>query len=522
MPHGGFDLNPIERIKTEKLGLELLKELPQLAQTPLETLSEDDKQRIKWLGLWYRKTDPPTLMTRIRIPGGIASSAQLRTLASIAQDFGRDLVDITTRQQVQLRWFTFKEVPEIFRRLEQVGLSSLQTGMDSIRNVVTSSVAGLCSDEVVEVMPAVREVSDWIIRSGAGNAAVANLPRKFNIHITGHRHDLGACTNDIGMYPACKDGRSGVNVMVGGAVGGKHPRLASELNVFVEPANILMVVRGIVELFNLHGPREERHKSRLKWLLNKWGEARFRDELEAHLGQTLETAGEDLRVHSEPKLPLGVNAQKQPGLVYIGAHVPVGRTTGTALHELADLTDRFGQSEARFTIEQNILLPFVPDRHVAAVLEHRFFTVHHPFPSRITEGVVSCTGIEFCPFAVIETKSRALEITQQLERDFVQELPLVTPLRIHWSGCQHACSSHHIADIGLQGTKVKHDGVMVEAVDIFVGGRIGREARLAERVAERVPITQLAPKLAELARQHLPHVLDTHAVQMTTMQAADD
>lgn len=511
-------MNPIERIKTEKLGLELLKELPQLAATPLEELSEDDKQRIKWLGLWYRKTSPPTLMTRIRIPGGVASIAQLRAIAGIARDFGRDLVDVTTRQQVQLRWFTFKEVPEIFDRLNAVGLSSLQTGMDSIRNAVTSSVAGLCADEVVDALPVVNAVSSWITNDGAGNAAVANLPRKFNLHITGHKHDLGACTNDIGMYPAQKDGRLGFNVLVGGAVGGKVPRLASELDVFVEPDGALGVVRGIIEVFNLHGPREERHKSRLKWLLAEWGEPKFRDELEKHLGHDLEPAGEDLRVHGKPRLPLGVQAQKQPGFVYIGAHVPVGRTTGTALDQLADLADEFGRGEARFTIEQNIILPFVPESRVTEVLEHPFFAAHDPFPSNIQEGVVSCTGIEFCPMAIIETKSRALEITHQLEAEFMQKLPLITPLRMHWSGCQHACSSHHIGDFGLQGTKVKQDGAMVDAVDIFVGGKIGREARLAERVAERMPLTQLAAKIVELTREYLPHLLE----DIRELQAADD
>jgi ferredoxin-nitrite reductase len=520
-------VNPIERIKTEKLGLELLKELPQLAATPLEDLSEDDKQRIKWLGLWYRKTSPPTLMTRIRIPGGVATSAQLRVIAGIAKDFGRDLVDVTTRQQVQLRWFTLKEVPEIFDRLNAVGLSSLQTGMDSIRNAVTSSVAGICADEVVDALPVVNAVSSWITNDGAGNAAVANLPRKFNLHITGHKHDLGACTNDIGMYPAQKDGKLGFNVLVGGAVGGKVPRLASELDAFVEPDGALEMVRGIIEVFNLHGPREERHKSRLKWLLAEWGEPRFRDELEAHLGYSLERAGEDLRVHSEPRLPLGVQAQKQPGFVYIGAHVPVGRTTGTALEQLADLADEFGRGEARFTIEQNIILPFVPESRVTEVLEHPFFAAHDPFPSKIQEGVVSCTGIEFCPMAIIETKSRALEITNQLEAEFMRELPLVTPLRMHWSGCQHACSSHHIGDFGLQGTKVKQDGLMVDAVDIFLGGKIGREARLAERVAERVPLTQLAAKMVELTREHLPHLLEPHVLdggrtQGSPLQAADD
>jgi ferredoxin-nitrite reductase len=225
-------------------------------------------------------------------------------------------------------------------------------------------------------------------------------------------------------------------------------------------------------------------------------------------------------VYGTPRLHLGVNPQKQADLHYIGAHVPVGRTTGTALLELADLADRFGTGEARFTIEQNILLPNISTANLETVLVHPFFARHTPFPNKVVEGVVSCTGVEFCPMAIIETKTRALEVSQLLETEFLNALPLAEPLRIHWSGCQHACSSHHIGDFGLQGTKVKVDGVMVEAVDIYIGGQIGRDARLAEKILERVPIADLPLKLIELTRTRLPHLLEP--AQEPILEAADD
>jgi ferredoxin-nitrite reductase len=515
---GADSVNPIEALKAEKPGLALLDEFPRLMATPTAELSKDDQVRIKWLGFWWRDTEPPTLMQRIRIPGGVATSAQLRAIALIAQEYGRDLVDVTTRQQVQLRWLETHQIKDVYERLWAVGLTSLQNGMDSIRNVVTSSVARLDADELIDALPICREVSDWITNFEKGNPEVANLPRKLNIHITGHTHDLGSSTNDIGMYPARKNGTVGFNVAVGGAVGGKHPMLARELNVWIEPHDALEITRGIVELYNQHGPREERHKARLKWLLEDWGVARFRAELETHLGRTLETAGEDLRVHGTPRLHLGVNAQKQPGLHYIGAHVPVGRTTGTALLELAELADQYGTGEARFTIEQNILLPNIKTADLETVLAHPLFQRHTPFPNKIVEGVVSCTGVEFCPMAVIETKTRALEVSKELETTLLHELPLAEPIRIHWSGCQHACSSHHIGDFGLQGTKVKVEGVMVEAVDIYAGGMIGRDARLATKILERVPIADVPRKLIELTREKLPHLLEKQVV----LEAADD
>ncbi len=507
-------MNPIERLKAEKLGLELLHEFPRLAATPVAELSKDDQQRIKWLGFWYRETEPPTLMQRIRVAGGVATSAQLRVMAHIAKDFGRDLVDITTRQQVQLRWLETSQIPEIYKRLWDVRLTSLQNGMDSIRNVVTSSVAQLDNGELIDALPICRQISDWITNFDQGNTATANLPRKMNIHITGHVHDTGASTNDIGMYPARKNGVLGFNVMIGGAVGGKHPMLARELDVWILPAQALEITRGIVELYHLHGLREERHKARLKWLLELWGIAEFRSRLETHLGKPLETAGKDLRIDGTPRLHLGVNPQKQAGLHYIGVHVPVGRTTGTALLDLADLADQFGSGEARFTIEQNLILPNIKTADLETVLAHPFFSRHTPYPNKIVEGMVSCTGIEFCPMAVIETKTRALEVSHILET--LNALPLLEPIRIHWSGCQHACASHHIGDFGLQGTKVKHNGIMVEAVDIYVGGMIGRNAKLATKILERVPISELPEKLIALTREHLPHLLAPE------LEAADD
>ncbi len=509
-------MNPIERLKQEKLGLELLNEFPRLASTPVAELSKDDQQRIKWLGFWYRETEPPTLMQRIRVAGGVASSAQLRVIAGIAKDFGHDLVDITTRQQVQLRWLDTSHIPEVYERLRAVHLTSLQNGMDSIRNVVTSSVAQLDSGELIDALPICREISDWITNFDQGNPATANLPRKMNIHITGHIHDLGASTNDIGMYPARKNGMLGFNVMIGGAVGGKHPMLARELDVWILPEQALKITAGIVELYHQHGLREERHKARLKWLLELWGIEKFRAALETHLGYRLETAGEDLRIQGTPRLHLGVNPQKQLGLHYIGVHVPVGRTTGTALLELANLADMYGTGEARFTIEQNLILPNIKTADLETVLAHPFFMRHTATPNKIVEGVVSCTGVEFCPMAVIETKTRALEVSQILETELLNALPLIEPIRIHWSGCQHACASHHIGDFGLQGTKVKKDGVMVEAVDVYVGGMIGRNAQLAHKILDRVPITELPEKLVQLTREHLPHLL------VRELEAADD
>jgi len=489
-------LNKVEQIKAEKDGLDVGNDIPRYAELGFESIGEGDVERLKWWGVFFRRHTPGFFMMRIRIPNGIANASQLRAIAWIANHFGRGIADITTRQQIQLRWMRVNDVPQVLDRLLEVGLVTLQTGMDNIRNVIGCPVAGLTPNELFDAAPVVRAFTAMFV----GNKSYTNLPRKFNVTISGCRENCTpAETQDIALVPATKElhGQtvSGFNVLVGGKNGSGGYRIASPLDVFVRPEEGAEICSAIVLLFRDHGPREARNKARLAFLLEDWGEKKFREALEGRLGRLLPSAGAAARI---PKSAdhIGIFRQKQSGLNYVGLLVPVGRVTGDQLQEVARLADAYGTGEVRLTVDQNLIIPHVPDRTLGDLLKEPLLKVLRYDPSEILRGLVSCTGIEFCNLAVIETKHRALQIARSLEA----KLPKGKPISIHWSGCPAGCGNHTVADIGLLGTKAKVDGKVVDAVDVFIGGSSGPQANQGIKVMENVPCDDLPQVLEGLSR----------------------
>jgi ferredoxin-nitrite reductase len=242
-----------------------------------------------------------------------------------------------------------------------------------------------------------------------------------------------------------------------------------------------------------------RTKARLKWLLAAWGDARFRAAVEAEFGMPLAPAGEPAPLES-PRDHLGVHRQRQEGLRYVGLHVPVGRVTASQLLGLARLSEEYGAGELRLTASQNVIIPGVPERRVAALLGEPLLQTLSPNPSSVWRGLVACTGNDYCHYSLIDTKSRAVELANALE---ARGFDPPDGFRMHLSGCVHACGKHHIADVGLQGQNVRLEGNVVEAADVFVGGQTGDQARLGERVARQVPAFNLADKVLELFPAHV-------------------
>ncbi len=491
-------MNPIEHIKSEKDGLDIVKDIPEFAQQGWEAISDGDRERLKWSGVFFRKHTPGFFMMRVRITNGITDATQLRTLAGIANEFGRGRLDITTRQQIQLRWLRIEDIPTVLARLAEVGLTSLQTGMDNIRNIVGCPVAGLTPQELFDASPMARQFTAVFV----GDKAFTNLPRKFNVTITACRDNcVHAETQDIALVPATKlrDGVEvkGFNVLVGGKLGSGGYRIASSLDAFATPEDAAEVCRAIVLTFRDHGLREARNKARLAFLLEQWGIVKFRAEVERALGRALATAGVDARGDRSTD-HVGIFRQKGQGLNYVGLSIPVGRLTGEQLLEICQLAERYGRGEVRLTPGQNVIIPHVPDQKLGDLTAEPLLQVLRYDPSEIMRGLVSCTGIEFCNLAVIETKQRAFDISHAL----AQKLGSVKPLTIAWSGCPAGCGNHHVADIGLQGSKTKVDGKTVDAVTIFVGGRSGKGARLAEKIMEDVPCDQVPAVLEQLVQYY--------------------
>ena len=470
-------------------GLRILEHLPEIIQRGAAALTPAEKELLKWLGVFVRRPTPGKFMMRVRMPNGFTTSAQLRTIAELSRRLGNSVMDITTRQQIELRGFTLDSVPEIWERLRGVDLRSLQTGIDNIRNINGCALAGLTPHESFDASPVVQEL-DRLFVGSEGNPDFTNLPRKFNITVTGC---LDNCTHnesqDIALVPARKGGRFGFNVLVGGKMGSGGFTVASSLNVFVEAFQAAAVVAELVKIYRDHGPREARSKCRFAFLIEEWGIRRLRTELVARLGHELEFRGKDMRgsAHADH---LGVTSQRQPGLVAVGICIPTGRVNPTQLEELARLADEYGNGEIRLTVAQNAILPNVPTGRVDDLLEEPLLKEFSPRPSPFVRGLVACVGTDYCNLALIETKSRALALSQALKEKLGSH---VNPLTIHWSGCPAGCGNHQAADVGFRGFKTKIDGKIVDAVAIYVGGRTGPHAIAGKEILETVPCDEAFP-----------------------------
>src|ERR687895_2062728 len=359
-------MNKIEAYKRERDDLDVLQDIPRYAIDGWQAITDGDKERLKWLGVFFRRQTPGHFMMRIRISNGISSAAQFRAIAEIAQGFGKGFVDITTRQQIQLRWFKIDQVQEIWDRLERVGLVSLQTGMDNIRNVVGCPAAGLTPNELFDASPVVRQFTSAFL----GNKAYTNLPRKFNVAITvcleNCTHTL---TQDIALTPAVKEIGAevfvGFNVAVGGKQGSGGFRPASPLDIFVRPDDAAELCHHIALIFRDHGFREARNKARLAFLIDAWGVEKFRQEVERRVSHLLLEAGKDVSWNSRTD-HIGIFPQKQPGLNYVGLAVPVGRISTEQLREVARLANVYGNGGIRLTTSQNLIIPDIPDEKLAA------------------------------------------------------------------------------------------------------------------------------------------------------------
>jgi len=424
------------------------------------------------------------------------TAAQLRTIGEISRDFGKSFADITTRQQMQLREFRINDVPEIWQRLRAVDLISLQTGMDNIRGVIGCPVAGLTPNELFDASPVVRQFTQMFI----GNKAFTDLPRKFNVTITACKE---ACTHaeaqDLALTPALKEIDSapvkGFNVAVGGKLGSGGFRMASPLNFFVTPEESASVCSHIVMIFRDHGAREQRTKARLAFLIEEWGVEKFRNELERRVDRPLASAGHDQRTpkHTDH---VGVFRQQQAGLNYVGLAVPVGRMTSEQMLRLADLAETYGSGGLRLTVGQNVIIADVPDSKIGELTEEPVLQKLRYDPSEVMRGLVSCTGMDFCHFALIDSKGWALKTARALET----KLGKTQPLRMHWSGCPASCGNHTVADIGLLGKNIKLNGEVVEAVDVFAGGAAGCEANFPVKIMEDVPCEDLPEVVAGLVK----------------------
>ena len=390
-------LNKIEKAKAEKDGLAVKDELEHFAQIGWEAVDKTDLElRLKWLGIFYRPVTPGKFMLRLRIPNGIVNSQQMCVLAEIVQRYGDDgSADITTRQNIQLRGVRLEDMPEIFRKLKTVAITSVQSGMDNVRNLTGSPVVGIDPDELIDTRELVQKLQDMITNNGQGNYAFTNLPRKFNIAIEGARdNSIHAEINDIAFVPAYKEGELGFNVLVGGYLSAQRCAEAVPMDVWVPPNNdVIELSRAILTVYTQNGLseglRESRAKARLMWLIDKWGMEKFRTEIETEFGKPLATAAPEDEITQDKKDHLGIHPQKQEGYNYVGLHVPMGRLSAETMFELARLAEVYGNGEIRLTVEQNAIIPYIANENLETFLTEPLLEQFSLNPTPLTRSVIS-------------------------------------------------------------------------------------------------------------------------------------
>jgi ferredoxin-nitrite reductase len=487
-------LNKFEFYKMEKDGLDIIRDIVEkYSKEGFASIPQEDFNLFKWAGVYQQKPNTGHFMMRIRIPGGIFTSKQARELAALGRDYGRGLVDVTTRQAIQYHWLEIEQMPDIFKRLESVGMSAFEACGDCPRTIVGNPLAGIDPNELFDTTPWLDQLEQFFL----GNRDFSNLPRKYKMSISTNIYNSAhAEIQCLAFTPASKviDGEEvlGFHVMVGGGLSAK-PHLARQLDMFVKPEDMLKVAIGVTTLFRDHGYREKRHYARLKYLVAEWGIEKFQEELIKLIGP-MPALGDDRIVGWNAAYFDGVHPQNTPGLNYVGLNVPVGRTNSDELDQLADLADRYGDGTLRATVSQNLMLTGVPDDKIEALLQEPVLQRLNPNPNRFMSRTVSCTGNEFCNLAIVETKEFARRVATYLD----EHVELDEPVRIHFIGCPNSCGQKHIADIGLQGSLVKTPAGMVDAYDIAVGGTLGPGAKFNTALKGRVKSADVNTVLAQL------------------------
>ncbi|MGE7872059.1 nitrite/sulfite reductase [Bacillus paramycoides] len=462
-------LNQTEKNKLKKDGLEIFNDIPYYAENGFESIPKEEWDSFKWAGLYLqRPKEAGYFMMRVNIPSGIITNAQAEALASIAEDYGRDVLDITTRQAIQFHWLEIQQIPDIFKRLARVGLSSAGACGDITRNITGNPLAGIDANELFDTTLIVKEIYEYFQH----NEEFSNLPRKFKMSISSNIYNsANAEINCVAFTPATKeiDGEKkvGFHIKVGGGLSAR-PYLAEELDVFVLPEEVKAVSIAIATIFRDFGYREKRHLARLKFLVADWGAEKFKEKLVGYTGP-LQSKGESALKGWNAGYFYGVQDQKQEGLKYVGFNVPVGRLHAEEMFEIARIAKQYGNGQIRTCNSQNFIIPNVPPENVEGLLSEPLFEAISTNPKSFIGHAVSCTGIEYCNLALVETKERLRKIAEYLDT----QIALDVPVRIHMVGCPNSCGQRQIADIGLQGVKLKtKEKGIVEAFEIYVGGTL--------------------------------------------------
>ena len=503
-------LNANEQFKKDDDGLNVRARIENIyAHRGFDSIDGADlRGRMRWWGLYTQRKpgidggktailepeelDDKYFMLRVRIDGGRLSTEQLRVIGEISQEFARGTADITDRQNIQLHWIRIEDVPEIWRRLEAVGLSTTDACGDTPRVILGSPVAGIAEDEIIDGTPAVDEIHARIV----GNKDFSNLPRKFKSAISGSPLlDVAHEINDIAFVGVEHPDRGpGFDLWVGGGLS-TNPKIGVRLGAWVPLEEVADVYEGVISIFRDFGYRRLRTRARLKFLVADWGPAKFRQVLEDdYLKRKLVDGPAPAQPVEQWRDHVGVHRQ-QDGRFYVGFAPYVGRVDGATLGKIAELAEEHGSGRLRTTVEQKMIVLDVEEPRVASLVAGLEALGLKVTPSPFRRGTMACTGIEFCKLAIVETKARGASLIDELERRLPE---FDEPITINVNGCPNACARIQVADIGLKGQLVlDKDGNQVEGFQVHLGGALGLEAAFGRKVRGLKVTSQELPDYVE-------------------------
>jgi len=523
-------VNTVEEWKQEKHPLDVIEDVREYAEGGLsfdeieERAGDGEWERLKWAGLYAHGRQRGYFMMRTKVPGGYLTPEQAEVIGEVAEEYatapeeyggeeqnpvwGDAFLDITTRQDIQMHWIEVEDVPEIWERYDEVGLTTIQGCGDSARNVLGCPAAGLDDHEHFDAQPVVDAISDFFTE----NREYANLPRKFKMTVTGCAEDCAQSQiNDVGLTPAKKeigDGwYYGFHAKIGGGLS-DGPRMASDMDVFVRPEDAVEFCRAVAQTFKELGDRNNRGVCRMRYLVQQLGTETFEEAVRDRCDVDLRERGVDLTGGYRGD-HVGVHNQKQEGLQYAGFNVIAGRIGGEEFAEAARAAQRYGDEEAsvRLATDQNFLITHVPAGEMGDLRDEPFARKYRLDPGPFSRGAVGCTGSEFCNYGIIETKQRVRRWAKALDRriDTPEDLKVV---RMHMSGCSASCAQPQIADIGFRGETVKIEDPerttneegdnIVEGMDFGLGGSLGSDNEFLDWVETAVPAEAVVPALEQL------------------------
>jgi sulfite reductase (ferredoxin) len=509
-------LNPNEQSKKDDHPLNVRARIENIyAKRGFASIDPNDlRGRFRWYGLYTQRRpgidggktatlepwelDDEYFMLRIRIDGGALTTEQLRVIGQISADFARDTADVTDRQNVQLHWIRIEDVPEIWRRLEAVGLETTEACGDCPRVILGSPVAGIAADEIIDPTPAIRDIVDRYI----GDPEYANLPRKFKTALTGHPvHDVAPEVNDVAFVGVeHPEHGPGFDLWVGGGLS-TNPMLAVRLGTWVPREEVAEVWAGVVAVFRDYGYRRLRTRARIKFLVADWGAEKFREVLENEYLKRRLIDGPAPAVPAEPGDHVGIHRQKD-GKYFVGLSPVAGRTSGSDLLQLADLAEAHGSHRIRTTPLQKLLVLDLEESKVDSLITAVESCGLSARRDAWRRSVMACTGIEFCKLAIVETKAQAARVVDELERRLGA---LDSPISVHINGCPNSCARIQVADIGLKGQIVLGpDGNQVEGYQVHLGGGLGLDAGFGRKLrGHKVTADELPDYVERLARHYV-------------------